>query len=258
MLPFIGFHQQGEPYCSPIGLSFPTCIFTLFCCTIHVICFLNVLLHYERNFILLGKGFNIAVCRTVDGEVVATLKAPFIVNICECLREVEFLQLGAVTEGANASQFLEVLAEDDLLQIRAEAEGQPGASAAASAPQAQTLPASVLYFGQVTQVVRDEAGTVTRLVLSSERYGEYIMNISSDTVWIDSGNRTASDPADLKEGESVYVFHSPISTRSLPPQSAAYAVVRNIPQDISCAQYHVVEEITEGVDGGLIVTTDNG
>ena len=47
-------------------------------------------------------------------------------------------------------------------------------------------------------------------------------------------------------GESVYVFHSPISTRSLPPQSAAYAVVRNIPQDISCAQYHVVEEITEG------------
>lgn len=116
----------------------------------------------------------------------------------------------------------------------------------------------MLYFGQVTQVVRDEAGTVTRLVLSSERYGEYIMNISSDTVWIDSGNRTASDPADLKEGESVYVFHSPISTRSLPPQSAAYAVVRNIPQDISCAQYHVVEEVTEGEDGGLIVTTDNG
>ncbi len=74
--------------------------------------------------------------------------------------------------------------------MAAEAEGQPGDSAAASAPQAQTLPASVLYFGQVTQVVRDEAGTVTRLVLSSERYGEYIMNISSDTVWIDSGNRT--------------------------------------------------------------------
>ena len=80
LLPFIGFHQQGEPYCSPIGLSFPTCIFTLFCCTIHVICFLNVLLHYERNSILLGKGFNIAVCRTVDGEVVATVKIFFVIN----------------------------------------------------------------------------------------------------------------------------------------------------------------------------------
>ena len=80
LLPLIGFHQQGEPYCSPIGLSFPTCIFTLFCCTIHVICFLNVLLHYERNSILLGKGFNIAVCRTVDGEVVATVKIFFVIN----------------------------------------------------------------------------------------------------------------------------------------------------------------------------------
>ena len=80
LLPLIGFHQQGEPYCSPIGLSFPTRIFTLFCCTIHVICFLNVLLHYERNSILLGKGFNIAVCRTVDGEVVATVKIFFVIN----------------------------------------------------------------------------------------------------------------------------------------------------------------------------------
>ena len=39
LLPLIGFHQQGEPYCSPIGLSLLTCVFTLFCCTIHVICF---------------------------------------------------------------------------------------------------------------------------------------------------------------------------------------------------------------------------
>lgn len=41
---------------------------------------LNVLLHYERNAILLGKGFNIAVCRTVDGEVVATVKIFFVIN----------------------------------------------------------------------------------------------------------------------------------------------------------------------------------
>lgn len=139
----------------------------------------------------------------------------------------------------------------------AEAAG-PADDPAATAAEAQTLPASVLYFGQVAQIILDEAGTVTRLVLSSERYGEYIMNISSDTVWIDSGNRTASDPADLKEGESVYVFHSPISTRSLPPQSAAYAVVRNTPQDAGGAQYHVVEEVVRGEDGGLTVTTDNG
>ncbi len=141
--------------------------------------------------------------------------------------------------------------------MAAEAEGQPGASAAASAPQAQTLPASVLYFGQVTQVVRDEAGTVTRLVLSSERYGEYIMNISSDTVWIDSGNRTASDPADLKEGERLCVpqphFHplpsAPVRSLCGGPEYPSGYLLRPVP----CGGGD-----HRGEDGGLIVTTDNG
>lgn len=76
---------------------------------------------------------------------------------------------------------------------------------------------SELYYGQVQEIGRDEAGTITSLLLTSERYGEYVMNISGETVWIDSGERTASDPATLQVGESVYVYHSPVSTRSLPP-----------------------------------------
>ena len=78
----------------------------------------------------------------------------------------------------------------------------------------------MLCYGTVTEVVRDEAGTVSRLALSSERYGDYVMNLSADTVWVDAGKRAASDPSDLEAGEAVYVFHSPVSTRSLPPQSA--------------------------------------
>lgn len=123
--------------------------------------------------------------------------------------------------------------------------------------QEETLPDSVLYYGTVTEVGRDESGAVSRLALSSERYGSYVMNLSSDTVWVDAGKRTASDPSDLEAGEAVYVFHSPVSTRSLPPQSAAYAVVRNIPQDMGCPMYHEVEAVTEG-DGRLTITTDNG
>ena len=115
----------------------------------------------------------------------------------------------------------------------------------------------MLYFGQVTQVIRDEAGTVTRLVLSSERYGEYIMNISSDTVWIDSGNRTASDPADLKEGRA-----SMCSTAPFPP-----APFRPSPQPMRWSEYpsgYLLRPVPcgggdhRGEDGGLIVTTDNG
>lgn len=121
----------------------------------------------------------------------------------------------------------------------------------------EPLPDSVLYYGRVEAISHNGDGEITALHLSSDRYGEYVMRISEDTVWIDSGNRTASDPATLKEGEGLYVFHSPVSTRSMPPQSAAFAIVRNVPQDASCARYHKVEAVEEK-DGALRITTDNG
>lgn len=124
--------------------------------------------------------------------------------------------------------------------------------------QDETLPDSELYYGQVKEIGRDEAGNITSLWLTSERYGEYIMNISSETVWIDSGEHTASDPSTLEVGESIYVYHSPVSTRSLPPQSPAFAVVRNIPQDVGAAQYHEVEAVTQNEDGSITITTNNG
>lgn len=120
-----------------------------------------------------------------------------------------------------------------------------------------SFPDSVLYYGKAEAISRGEDGGMTALRLSSDRYGEYVMVLSEDTVWIDSGNRTASDPFDLKEGEGLYVFHSPVSTRSLPPQSAAFAVVHNVPQDASCARYHEVEAVEE-IDGTHRMTTDNG
>ncbi len=121
-----------------------------------------------------------------------------------------------------------------------------------------SLPDSVLYYGRVETILREEDGDMTALRMSSERYGEYVMRLSEDTLWIDSGNRTADDPADLKEGEGLYVFHSPIAARSMPPQSAAFAVVCNVPQDASCAHYHKVEAVEKTEEGTFRITTDNG
>lgn len=126
-----------------------------------------------------------------------------------------------------------------------------------SMEQTQKLPSSVLYYGTVKEIDKDENGIITRLHLESDRYGAYVMNISEQTVWIDSGKQTASDPAELQIGEGVYVFHSAVATFSLPPQSAAYAVVRNVPMDAGCAQYHKVEEVSV-TDGQTQITTDNG
>lgn len=128
-----------------------------------------------------------------------------------------------------------------------------GAESAEPAPLAD----SQLYYGEVKDILTDEEGTITGLRMDSPKSGEYVMKLSGETYWIDSGERTASDPATLKVGERLYVYHSAVSTRSLPPQSAAYVIVRNVPQDIGCARYHEVEAVEE-TDKGVRITTDNG
>ena len=133
----------------------------------------------------------------------------------------------------------------------------PAGAARAAAAGQETLPDSLLYYGRVERIVTDDTGAVTRLWLSSERYGEYIMHLSEQTVWVDSGRRTAADPAALAEGESVYVFHSAVTALSLPPQSAAYAVVSGVPQDAACARYMEVDTLKKK-GGALQVTANNG
>lgn len=123
--------------------------------------------------------------------------------------------------------------------------------------QVQSLPSSVLYYGEVKAILTKSDGTVTGLHMDSEQSGEYVMKTSDKTFWIDSGKRIPSSPANVTVGERLYVFHSPVSTRSLPPQSAAFAVARNIPQDAGCAKYHKVEAVEEQGER-LRITTDNG
>lgn len=130
-------------------------------------------------------------------------------------------------------------------------------SDSSSGTEPQPLPDSVLYYGTIEEIKQEENGTISRLHMTSEQYGEYILNVSEQTAWIDSGNHSAADPADVKEGDRVYVFHSAIATKSLPPMSNAFAVVSNIPMDVGCAQYHVIEDVSSE-QGCTMITTDNG
>ena len=127
-----------------------------------------------------------------------------------------------------------------------------GASFAAEAPSAAL--ASVLHHGVVEFISKSASGTMTAMRVAFEEAGEYTINLSPATVWIDAGAKITSDPATLKKGEKVYVYHSPASTRSIPPQSAGYAIVRNVPDGAVCPHYHLVE----AVDGKSCITTDNG
>ena len=133
----------------------------------------------------------------------------------------------------------------------------PSSAPVAGAEDIQPLPDSVFYYGEVKEVIKGEDGAVTSLRMDSEQSGEYVMHVSDDTFWIDNSSRAPSSPDGLAEGEMLYVFHSPRTTRSLPPQTAAFAIVRNITQEADGAHYHEVEAVEE-VDGKLQITTSNG
>ncbi len=124
--------------------------------------------------------------------------------------------------------------------------------------EAPGMERSELYYGQVAAITLGEDGLPARLRLSAGRGGEYVMILSQDTVWVDGGRKCAFDPAELKEGDGVYVFHSPASTRSLPPQSAAWAVVCNVPQDAGCGWYYKVGSLTWEGDGRVRILTSDG
>lgn len=128
----------------------------------------------------------------------------------------------------------------------------------AEAPaDSQLLPDSVLYYGEVLEITAAEDGSITQIYMNSEADGKIIINVGPQTFWIDSGNMKADDPSTLKEGDRIYVFHSPIVAMSLPAQSAGFAIVRNIPADAGCAMFHEIEEVN-ATDKGISIVTDNG
>lgn len=124
-------------------------------------------------------------------------------------------------------------------------------------PEVTDLPDSILIYGQVAEITKGEDGSISQILIDSEESGELIINVGPQTFWINSGEMKADDPSTIKEGEKLYVFHSPVVTMSLPGQSAGFAVVRNIPADARCAMYHEIEEVTK-TEEGLSILTNNG
>ena len=122
----------------------------------------------------------------------------------------------------------------------------------------EEMPASETYFGTVESIEKDEEGNVVSISLTSEENGDYVMNVTDNTVWVDAVEKVKASQEDLTEGETIYVYHSPVSTRSLPPQSEAFAVVLNVPQDTAVGVYHEVEEVTTTENDTRLLTNNGG
>lgn len=122
-------------------------------------------------------------------------------------------------------------------------------------------PDSLLYYGTVRITARDGQGRPAQLSLTNDQGTVLALTADENTAWVDSGKHAASDPATLKDGEQVYVALDYDRTQPyapLPSAGRALAVLRNIPQDGGCAQYHVIGDAEPGDKGQYTLTVDNG
>lgn len=121
----------------------------------------------------------------------------------------------------------------------------------------EALPARVLTWGTIKEIAKEE-NAVTSITIAREGKDDLVLNIGESTIGLDSQTGLPVGLEDLKEGDSIYAFHSPATTMSLPPQSAAEAIICNVPQDAACAMLHTVEKVEKTDEGGLSILTDNG
>ena len=89
------------------------------------------------------------------------------------------------------------------------------------------------------------------------------LNISEETLAIDSKTGLPASLNELKAGDAIFVYYSAAMTKSLPPQSHAIAIVTQVEKEQSHAELFTVKEIISRDDvkvralnkeGGLIVT----
>ncbi len=84
----------------------------------------------------------------------------------------------------------------------------------------------------------------------------YVLNISEETFFVDNETGAASSIKDIQVDDSLYVYHSLVSTRSIPAQTAAYVILTNVKEDATIGTLLNVDTIKEREDAISIPTKD--
>lgn len=87
----------------------------------------------------------------------------------------------------------------------------------------------------------------------SDPFREIVLHLAADTAILDAVTGEARRYEDLRHGESLVAWTSPMMTRSIPPQSTARVVVCNLPADFAAPTYAQVQAVSLRAEGGLDV-----
>ena len=110
---------------------------------------------------------------------------------------------------------------------------------------------SVQNAGKVTEVGAD---CIVISVLADGKTQQSVrLNVSDETVLIDSETMAAVSLTDIQVGETVQVAYSTVMTRSLPPQSAAYMIAVHTDKGGSVSLV-TADEVAADENGNLAVT----
>ena len=82
---------------------------------------------------------------------------------------------------------------------------------------------------------------------------EIRLNISDETIMIDSDSQLPFSLSDIKKGDEIYTEYSDVMTQSLPPQSTAYLLVKNYKTG-GMVNLINADEVSKDEDGNLVVT----
>ena len=130
----------------------------------------------------------------------------------------------------------------------------PLTMAAAAAPGTAALsqaPTSVRVWGSVTRV--DEKNARIEVADGAKKDQSIILHINDDTSIVNNQSKKALSIKDIKKGDTVYVWHDPIMTMSLPPQSSAQVIVTGIAADAMAGQLFEVIESSQNKNGDWLL-----
>lgn len=103
-----------------------------------------------------------------------------------------------------------------------------------------------------------ETQAVTSVTVRTAVYDELVLLVSDGTVCIDTQTGDAAGLSALAEGDEIYAYISQTMTLSLPPQTAALAIVVDLGAEKAPAHLLTAEAVTRHDDGSVTVLCDGG
>jgi hypothetical protein len=134
--------------------------------------------------------------------------------------------------------------EAEAVDAEVEAEGQA---------EQLALPPAIGVTGYITAYDNNQLTVVSQF----NEDDVIVLNLTEATVIIDAETGSPAVIAD-RISDRVKVYHSPVTTRSIPPQSAAFVVAVNLPEYASSPHYQVIEAIEQVDENTLRLLVDNG